>query len=69
MEHEASKLPEFAWVPSPEVAEAGVRGLERGRGVVIPGKLNKVTALSGHLTPRSLWLGIGRRLYRTGDSQ
>jgi short-subunit dehydrogenase len=69
MEHEASKLPEFAWVPSPEVAEAGVSGLERGKGVVIPGKLNKVTAVGGHLTPRSLWLGLGRRVYRTGDSQ
>ncbi len=69
MEREASKLPQFAWVPSPEVAEAGIEGLERGKGVVIPGKLNKATAIGGHLTPRSLLLGLGRRVYRTGDSQ
>jgi hypothetical protein len=36
---------------------------------VIPGKLNKATAIGGHLTPRSLLLGLGRRVYRTGDSQ
>jgi len=69
MEREASVLPEFVWVSSPDVAEAGVAGLERGKGVVIPGKLNKATALGGHLTPRSLLLGLGRRVYRTGDSQ
>jgi short-subunit dehydrogenase len=68
MGREASVLPEFVWVPSPEVAEAGVHGLERGKGVVIPGKLNKATAIGGHLTPRSLLLGLGRRVYRTGDS-
>lgn len=65
---EASVLPEFVWVSSPDVAEAGVRGLERGKGVVIPGKLNRATSLGGHLTPRSLWLSLGRRVYRTGDS-
>jgi len=69
MEREASVLPEFVWVSSPDVAEAGVQGLERGKGVVIPGKLNKATAIGGHLTPRSLLLGLGRRVYRTGDSQ
>lgn len=68
MTREASALPEFVWVPSPEVAEAGVRGLERGKGVVIPGKLNKATAIGGHYTPRSLLLGLGRKVYRTGDS-
>jgi uncharacterized protein len=68
MSKEASALPEFVWVSSPDVAEAGVRGLEHGKGVVIPGALNKATAIGGHLTPRSLLLGLGRRLYRTGDS-
>jgi short-subunit dehydrogenase len=68
LEKEASTLPEFVWVSSPEVAEAGVRGLERGKGVVIPGKLNRATSIGGQLTPRSLWLGLGRRVYRTGDS-
>ena len=65
---EAAALPDFVWVSSPDVAEAGVEGMERGKGVVIPGKVNKLTALGGHFTPRSLWLELGRRVYRTGDS-
>lgn len=63
-----SVMPEFAWVSSEDVAEAGVDGLERGKGVVIPGKINKVTAVGGQFTPRSLLLGLGRRVYRVGDS-
>jgi uncharacterized protein len=65
---EFGTLPDFVTVSSPDVAEAGVRGLERGKGVVIPGVVNKATAIGGHLTPRSLLLGLGRRVYRLGDS-
>lgn len=65
---EFSALPDFARVSSPDVAEAGVRGLERGKGVVIPGLLNKATAIGGQFTPRGLFLSIGRRVYRLGDS-
>lgn len=63
-----SVMPEFAWVDSPDVAEAGVKGLERGKGVVIPGLINRATAVGGQFTPRSLLLGLGRRVYRLGDS-
>jgi short-subunit dehydrogenase len=65
---EFGALPEFARVSSPDVAEAGVRGLERGKGVVVPGLLNKATAVGGQFTPRSLLLSLGRRVYRLGDS-
>jgi len=67
LEKEAAALPDFVFVPSPEVAEAGVRGLESDKGVVIPGPLNKVTALGGQFTPRRLLLGVGRRVYRLGE--
>ena len=65
---EASALPEFVWVSSPDVAEAGVRGLENGKGVVVPGTVSRLTALSGQFTPRSVLLAATRRLYRLGDS-
>jgi uncharacterized protein len=65
---EASSVPEFVWVASPEVAEAGVRGLEKGKGVVIPGSVNRLTALGGQFTPRSVLLAAARRVYRLGDS-
>ncbi|NLT05565.1 MAG: SDR family oxidoreductase [Solirubrobacterales bacterium] len=68
LEQEAAALPDFVFVPSPEVAEAGVGGLESDKGVVIPGALNKVTAVGGQFTPRRLLLGLGRRVYRLGDS-
>ena len=68
LEREAGTLPGFVWVSSPDVAEAGVSGLEDGKGVVIPGAVSKLTALGGRYTPRSLWLGLGRRVYRLGDS-
>jgi short-subunit dehydrogenase len=63
-----SVMPEFAWVDSADVAEAGVRGLERGKGVVIPGAINRATAVGGQFTPRSLLLSLGRRVYRVGDA-
>ena len=59
---------EFVWVSSPDVAEAGVRGLENGKGVVVPGTVSRLTALSGQFTPRSVLLAATRRLYRLGDS-
>jgi uncharacterized protein len=66
MTKDAAMLPEFVWVSSPDVAEAGVRGLERGKGVVIPGAINRATAIGGQFTPRSLLLGVGRRVYSVG---
>ncbi len=68
LERDASRLPGFVWVSSPEVAEAGVRGLEKGKSVVVPGKANRMTALGGQHTPRSLLMAAGRRVYRLGDS-
>ena len=65
---EAGLLPEFVWVSSPDVAEAGVRGLEDGKGVVVPGAVSRLTRLSGQFTPRSVLLAATRRLYRLGDS-
>jgi uncharacterized protein len=64
---EFGALPDFVTVSSPDVAEAGVRGLERGKGVVIPGLVNRATAIGGQFTPRSLLLGLGRHVYRLGE--
>lgn len=68
LEREASMLPEAVWVSSPDVAEAGVRGMESGRGVVIPGVLNRLTSIGGQHVPRSLLMTAARRVYRLGDS-
>jgi uncharacterized protein len=54
-DREAEKLmPRPLWVPSPQVARAGLDGLMAGRAVIVPGTLNRVAAAVSHLTPRSL---------------
>jgi short-subunit dehydrogenase/uncharacterized protein YndB with AHSA1/START domain len=49
--------------PEP-VIKAGLRGLDRGRAVVIPGLRNKLLAASGRFTPREWLARIGARLLR-----
>jgi short-subunit dehydrogenase len=39
---------------SPEVVTAGLEGLDRNKAVVVPGVVNKLTAFSGRLVPRSV---------------
>lgn len=68
LDEEAGRLPDFAWTTSPDVAEAGVRGMESGKGVVVPGAFNRMTSLGGQFTPRSVLLAAARRVYRLGDS-
>jgi short-subunit dehydrogenase len=53
--------------PEPVVA-AGLRGLDRGRAVVVPGWGLRLMALSGHLSPGWLSALIGKRLLRPADT-
>ena len=39
---------------SPEVVKAGLNGLDKNKAVVVPGVVNKLTAFSGRLVPRSV---------------
>jgi uncharacterized protein len=64
---EAEDVPELLWAESPEVAEDGVRGLERGKRVVVPGGLlNRATALGGQHVPRSVLLRVAGRFNPLG---
>jgi uncharacterized protein len=58
----ASGLPELFWTESEDVAEQAVRALERGRRVVVPGKLNQASAFGGQHAPRGLFLRVGSRV-------
>jgi short-subunit dehydrogenase len=66
LDREASALPEFVWESSIDVAEAGVEGMEKGRGVVIPGAINRLTSIGGQHVPRSIFTSVARRVYRLG---
>ena len=66
MEDMESVVPDIFWADSAEVAEDAVKGLEKGRRVVVPGVLNRATALGGQHAPRSLLLRAAQRLYPVG---
>jgi short-subunit dehydrogenase len=61
-----SATPGFLWAGSDSVAEAGVRGLEHGRRVVIPGAVNRLGAMTGTHAPRALFLRAAARFYPAG---
>jgi short-subunit dehydrogenase len=47
-------LPNVAWQSAEQVVDASLNALERGRVVVVPGALNRMTASLSWLTPRAL---------------
>jgi hypothetical protein len=63
---EVDDTPSFLWSGPEVVAEQGVKALERGRRVVVPGPLNRATALGGQHVPRSVLLRMMERLYPVG---
>jgi short-subunit dehydrogenase len=62
----AEGLPSFVLAGSAEVAEAGVKGLEKGRRVVVPGALNRAGALGGQYSPRGVLLKVFGKVYPVG---
>jgi short-subunit dehydrogenase len=58
--------PSFLWATAEDVAEAGVRGLQANDRVVIPGAVNRLTALAGQHAPRSFLLRGIARFYPAG---
>ena len=68
IEEVETSTPSFLWASAEDVAEAGVRGLEANDRVVIPGAVNRLTALAGQHTPRSVLLRGVARFYPAGRS-
>jgi short-subunit dehydrogenase len=54
----SESLPKIMFRSPEAVAEAGLRGLERGRRVVVPGAPNRVGALLGRFSPRPVVLKV-----------
>lgn len=57
------RIPGFLWLNAPDVAEAAIRGLEKGERVVVPGTINQAAAYGGQHTPRSILLPLVRRIW------
>jgi short-subunit dehydrogenase len=66
MTDDASGLPKFMWSTAEDVARAGVKGLEKGKRVVVPGALNRAGAVGGAHMPRALLLPLTRRAHPSG---
>lgn len=59
---EESRLFKLGAMKSRDVAIAGYKGMMAGKGLVIPGVLNKTVAMSVRLSPRKLVTAISRSL-------
>src|SRR6476646_7769586 len=59
---EESRLFKLGAMKSKDVALAGYKGMMAGKGLVIPGVLNKTLAMSVRLSPRKLVTAISRSL-------
>jgi short-subunit dehydrogenase len=66
MEAAEDSSPSFVWMSSAECARTAVRGMERGKRVVVPGALNRAMTIGGSHTPRSLLLPGMDRLWPIG---
>ncbi|MDQ3648198.1 MAG: SDR family oxidoreductase [Actinomycetota bacterium] len=56
LSEEGKSVPSFLWTDADFVAEEGVKGLERGKRVVVPGRLTAAGTLAGQHAPRGLLL-------------
>jgi hypothetical protein len=63
---QAGNVPDFLWMSAAETAAIGVKGLERGRRVVVPGAANLVSAVAGQHAPRGMLLALARRVSPVG---
>jgi short-subunit dehydrogenase len=62
----ADSTPDFVWMTAEDTARAAVKGMERGKRVVVPGVGNRLGAIAGQHAPRSLLLAAARRFYPLG---
>jgi uncharacterized protein len=64
IEQAEDQLPGLFWMSSEAVAKAAVDAADQGKRAVVPGLINRATALTGQHTPRKLILPIAKRLWR-----
>ena len=58
------RTPGAVWMTAEEIARHAVDGAERDRRVVVPGALNRATALAGQHSPRAVALPLISRIWR-----
>ena len=64
IEQAEEQLPGVFWMSSEAVAKAAVDATESGKRAIVPGLINRATALTGQHSPRMLMLPLAKRLWR-----
>jgi short-subunit dehydrogenase len=57
-EEAESALPQIMWIPADQVAQAGIDGLAAGKGVVVPGRVNRVASAFFRVAPPGLLMPV-----------
>jgi len=65
LEGAEDRTPDIVWLTAGQVARAAIEGTEKGKRVVVPGLLNRATAISGQHVPRALLLPLAKRAWRS----
>ena len=60
------QFPGFIKTSPEENARAAIEGMEKGKRIVLLGSFNRVSAMSGHYTPRTPLLRVLRKYYPVG---
>jgi uncharacterized protein len=58
------RTPGAAWMSAEDIARHAIDGADHGKRVVVPGALNRATAMAGHYSPRSVALPLISRIWR-----
>jgi uncharacterized protein len=58
LEEAQAALPRALWKTADEVAQAGIEGLDNGKGVIVPGRVNLAAGLVYRYAPKSLLLPL-----------
>ena len=64
IEQAEEQLPGVFWMTGEAVAKAAVEAAEKGKRAIVPGVINRATALTGQHSPRMLVLPLAKRLWR-----
>lgn len=59
-------LPGVFWTDADFVAKTAVEGADSGKRVVVPGAVNRATAVAGQHSPRMALLPLAQRMWRSG---
>jgi uncharacterized protein len=58
------RTPGAAWMSAEDIAKHAIDGAARGKRVVVPGTINRATALAGQHSPRAVALPLISRIWR-----